>query len=254
MDTSLVASKSHYIPLEDAMRQKLKLKKKLMKAVHHAEFLKGCIDNDRIPIGLRLQYSEIHMMDAPHTSRTRAAIAQTYKTAEHNICKALQEHYTEIKTQTERQLDEVETHIQNHPEKDLPEFQHKYKVFLSRLERTEDDVQGLLQERRTHKLGQLSSTRTYTWHSQNPTSSLHTQTRHPSPQTPTRRIHPRTTATQSRTSHTHSQTPYARSHAGPSSTEYQRRSTLPKRYLGQKVCFIELQSLSWEVFLTPSPI
>ena len=41
MDTSPGVSSAQDIPLEAAMRQKLKLRKKLMEASHHAEFLKS---------------------------------------------------------------------------------------------------------------------------------------------------------------------------------------------------------------------
>ena len=82
-------------------------------------------------------------------ARTQTAIAQAYKRAEHDICKALQEHYMDIKTQTTRQLEELDRHIQRHLEKDSLESQDTYKVFISRLERTKDDIQSLLKERRT---------------------------------------------------------------------------------------------------------
>ena len=228
------------------MRQKLRLKKKWMKAIHHAEFLRKCTETDRVPLGLRLQYSEIHMMDAPHTSQTRAAIVQAYKRAEHDICKALQEHYVIIGNQTENQLEEVDKLIQRHLERDSSESD-KYKVFLSRLERTEDDIKSLLQEKRTHKLDQLNFSRrhttTNTQHPQTPSSSLHTQNPYPNP------THSRSTHTQSRTPPTHSRTlsthpragssstqsrtPYARPHTSSSPTEYQQKSTYPKKYLGQ---------------------
>ena len=135
------------LPLDETMKRKLILKKKWLKATHHVQFLGNCIETSQVPKGLRLQYSEIHLMEAPHTGRTQAAIAQAYKQAEIDICKALQEHYTYIATQTERQLEEVDKHLHHHLEKDLPDTQDAYNVFLSRLEKTEDNILGRLEEK-----------------------------------------------------------------------------------------------------------
>ena len=124
------------LPLNEALKQKLILKKKWLKATHHVQFLGNCIETSRVPKGLRLQYSEIHLMEALHTGKTRSAIARAYKQAEVDICKALQEHYIDIAAQTERQLEEVDKHIHHHLEKDLLDTQDAYNVFVSRLERT----------------------------------------------------------------------------------------------------------------------
>ena len=82
MDTNATVSPAPNIPLEAAMKQKLKLKKKWLKATSG-----NCIETNRVPNKLRLQYSEIHMMEAPHTGRTRAAIALAYKRAEQTSAK-----------------------------------------------------------------------------------------------------------------------------------------------------------------------
>ena len=121
MDITLTVSPAPDILLKEAMRQKLKFKKKWMKATHHTEFLSKCTETGRVPNRPDLVYSKIHTMKVPYTGRTRAAIAQPYKRAERDICKALQEHYADIKTQTESQLEEGDRHIKHHLEKDPPE-------------------------------------------------------------------------------------------------------------------------------------
>ena len=50
-------------------------------------------------------------MDAPHIAKTRTTSAQTYKSAEHNICKDLREHYVEIKAAFTRIRFHSKTHI-----------------------------------------------------------------------------------------------------------------------------------------------
>ena len=99
MDITPTVSLGPNIPLEEAKGKEFRLKQKLMKAIHHAEFLRKCTETERVPIiGLRLQHQKIHLMEAPHTDRTQTAIAQAYKCAEHDIRKALQEHYMDIIT------------------------------------------------------------------------------------------------------------------------------------------------------------
>ena len=208
MDVREEESSSQYISLDHAMKQRLKLSRKLLKAIHHAEFLQSCLDAGRIPKGLRIQFQEIHMMDSPSISKTRSNLAAIYKESERNICKALIEHYKEIQTETERQINHTEKAIDSHVHKDA-ETSATYNTYLEKLERNQDNVRSLLQNRRKAKLARLTprthtSTprthlHTYTPHSD--TSSSRTRTPH-TPSSHTRTLPTRTLPTHTPSSHT----------------------------------------------------
>ena len=67
------------------------------------------------------------MMDSPSITKTRSNLAEIYRESERNICKALIEHYKEIQTETERQINHTEKAIDSHLHKDaqhLSNIQH----------------------------------------------------------------------------------------------------------------------------------
>ena len=49
------------------------------------QFLRKRVDTGKVPNGLRIHYQEIHLMDSPSSSKTRAAQAELYKKTEENI-------------------------------------------------------------------------------------------------------------------------------------------------------------------------
>ena len=155
------------------------------------------------PKGLRIQFQEIHMMDSPSIAKTRSNLAEIYRESEKNICKALIEHYKEIQAKTERQINHTEKAIDSHLHKD-PHTSATYNTYLLKLERNQDNIRSLLQNRRESKLARLTP-RTHT-HTQIPhtRASIHT------PHIPTPHLH--THQLSSHITHPHTHIPHPHIH------------------------------------------
>ena len=55
--------------LDEALREKSILRSKSLKASHHPEFLKKCVEAGNVPRGLRIQQQPIHVMNSPDMSK-----------------------------------------------------------------------------------------------------------------------------------------------------------------------------------------
>ena len=68
------------------------------------QFLQKCMDMGKMPKGLRGQYREIHLMDSPSSTKTRAVLAGLFKRTEQSICEALIEHYALVLKESNESL------------------------------------------------------------------------------------------------------------------------------------------------------
>ena len=100
------------ISLEHAMRIELKSRNRILKATHHIDFLQKCVKAKKIPKGLRIHHQEIHLMDSPTVINTRATLSEMYKRTKLDICKALIEHYVQIRNDSKEALEQVVRTIQ----------------------------------------------------------------------------------------------------------------------------------------------
>ena len=160
------------------MHLKLRVRSRVLKAVHHKDFLHKCLEAGRVPKGLRIHYQEIHLMDSPTSTKTRAKLTKTYKHTQWSIVEALIEHYVNVEKESEEDLLKVEETIKAELDRRGPEASATYKAFLKKLEWSEDSQRSILSDRRHKKLSQLTP------HTHTHTSLL--QTSHTlGPQTPT---------------------------------------------------------------------
>ena len=131
------------IPLDLALKQKLTLIRRLLKAQHHGELLKKCLEVGRMPTGLKIQSQEIFLMNSPFEAQTRTNLLEIFNQAEKSIVEALIEHQTKLVQQTEVQLERIERTIACHMNrKDSNPTQ--YRMFLSKLEKSQDHIKNSL--------------------------------------------------------------------------------------------------------------
>ena len=109
-----------------------------------------------MPNELRLHYQEIDLMDSPSSTKTRAALPGLYIKTEQSICEDLIEHYVLVQNESSESLSTINNTIQQQLKHKKPKKSAKYKAFLHKIERSEDDFRSLLCERRNKKLLQLS--------------------------------------------------------------------------------------------------
>ena len=106
------------ISLGEAMKNKLKILAKILQAVHHHQFLFRCVEIGRVPKGFRLQQKKFQLLKSPTNSETHARLNQIYRLSEHSIIKVLIKYYANVRTGSEKALEEVDEGIRQ-------ELQHK---------------------------------------------------------------------------------------------------------------------------------
>ena len=99
------------VSFKQAMANMEKIRIKSLQASHHQEFLSKCLQLGRIPRGLRLQNTKVHLMNTPTAAKTREMLAKTYALAESGVCKALIEHYTTVQRECEEAREKIDKEI-----------------------------------------------------------------------------------------------------------------------------------------------
>ena len=90
------------ILLDEALRNMSILRNKILKAAHHADFSKKCVEAGKVPRGLQIQQQNIHLMSSPDISKTHATLADTIRRSELDIRKILLGHYVTIQEYNDR--------------------------------------------------------------------------------------------------------------------------------------------------------
>ena len=144
------------ISLEEAMTSLETIRTKALKAAHHHTFLRDCLESEKIPKGLRIQNKEVHLMNTPSAADTRKKLAELHALTERGICKALIEHYANVKSECEEAGIETDRTIREELKHKGPEATRRYEAFLEKLENSEDNMRSTLSERRRKKLFHLT--------------------------------------------------------------------------------------------------
>ena len=153
---SQTRSESDAATLNLAMKQMVKVRSRSLKAAHHEAFLRKCLEVGRVPRGLRIHHSEVHLMESPTANKTSAKLTETFRLSELNVCNSLIEHYVQVPKECEMALLQIDETIWDELEKGEREMSSTYEAFLQKLEQSEDSQRSLLLERRQKKLSQLT--------------------------------------------------------------------------------------------------
>ena len=131
--------------------KKIKLRNRIVKATHHTEFLRKCVEAERVLKGLQTHYQEIHLTDFTTITKTHATQTKTYKHTEQNVCKALIKHCVQFQTESEKTLEEGDKAIQQKLKEKAPKVlsTYMYKAFLNKVETPERNFRSLLLQRKT---------------------------------------------------------------------------------------------------------
>ena len=111
-------SKVRTISLEEARKNKLRNRGKLLQAAHHHQFQSRCVEAGRVPKGIQLQPREVHLLESLTSSEIGARLNHIYRLSTHSIVKALIGHFANVQTECKKALEEVDKGIRQ-------ELQHR---------------------------------------------------------------------------------------------------------------------------------
>ena len=144
----------------DVLKTKAKLRRRLLRVEHHAQFLKACRQDELVPKGLKINM-QVHPTRRDEPSDTPGKIETILKRAEQDIVDTLVTHYRQVSEATTARLGDIKRDLDSRPERDQAEI----SMAADRATSDEDDLKSSLERIRQNKLSALQ----HKTHHQRPT-------------------------------------------------------------------------------------
>ena len=120
--------------LSEVLKRKAKLRKRLLRVEHHAQFLKTCRQDGLVPKGLKIN-TQVHPTRRDEPSDTPNKIDSILKRAEQDIVDTLVAHYRQVSESTKAKLGDIERDLESRREEEQSDF----SMAADRSTRAEED-------------------------------------------------------------------------------------------------------------------